>query len=124
MSKSQSRTPLKIKVEGKGETTGEFVRFLAPLTVETFLKMLPIEGRAHSQAGGVSFILGIRRGGEKSTRDVEAGTIAYWPMQDAVCIYYEDTRTYSPVNRIGKVTGDLGVFRGLKSGAKIRIEAA
>ena len=124
MSKSLSRTPLKITVEGVGEATGEFVRFLSPLTVEALLKLLPFEGRAHSIEDGTSFIIGIRRGGEKATRSVKAGAIAYWPMQDAICIFYADTQPYGPVNRVGNVTGNLDVLRDLKSGVKIRIEKA
>lgn len=122
MSESLSRTPLKIIVEGVGEAPGEFVRFLSPLTVEVLLKLLPFEGRAHPIADGMSFIIGIRRGGEKGTRSVKAGTIAYWPMQDSMCIFYADTQPYSPVNRVGHVTGNLDTFRNLKSGVKIRIE--
>ena len=124
MSKSLSRTPLKITVEGVGEATGEFVRFLSPLTVEALLKLLPFEGRAHSIENGTSFIIGIHRGSEKATRSVKAGAIAYWPMQDAICIFYADTQPYGPVNRVGNVTGNLDVFRDLKSGVKIRIEKA
>ena len=122
MRKSQSRTPLKIIVEGVGEAHGELIRFLSPLTVEALLKLLPFEGRAHSIEDGTSFIIGIRRGGEKATRSVKAGTIAYWPMQDAICIFYADTQPYGPVNRVGNVTGNLEIFKDLKSGLKIRIE--
>jgi hypothetical protein len=122
VSESLSRTPLKIIVEGVGEVPGEFVRFLSPLTVEALLNLLPFEGRAHPIADGTSFIIGIGRGGEKGTRSVKAGTIAYWPMQDSMCIFYTDTQPYGPVNRVGHVTGKLDTFRDLKSGVKIRIE--
>ncbi len=124
MVESRSRIPLKMTIEGVGEAHGELVRFSAPLTVETILKNLPMEGRAHPQEGGHSFIIGIRRGTEKAVRSVKAGTIAYWPMGDAMVVYHSDTSTYSPVNTLGRVTENLELFRNLRSGTKIRIERA
>ncbi len=119
---SLSRTPVRIVLEGVGEASGELVRFSAPITVGTLLARLPIEGRAHPQEGGYSFIIGIRRGAEKAVRSVKAGTIAYWPMGDAIVIYHRDAQAYSPVNTVGNVTENLELFRSLRSGTKIRIE--
>ena len=124
MDESPSRVPVKITVEGVGEASGELVRFSAPLTFGALMKKMPLEGRLHPQPGGHSFIVGIRRGTEKAVNQVKAGDIAYWPMQDAVVIYTSDVRPYSPVNTFGKVTGNLEVFTGIRSGAKIRIARA
>jgi len=121
MAESRSRTLIRITIEDVGEASGEFIRFSAPLTVEALLKRLPIEGRAHPHKGGYSFIIGLKRGTEKAVRSVRAGTIAYWPMGDALCIYNVETQTYSPVNNVGRVTEKLELFRDLKSGTKIRI---
>jgi len=121
MAESLSRTPIKITIEDVGEASGELIRFSAPLTVEALLKRLPIEGRAHPHKGGYSFIISLKRGTEKAVRSVRAGTIAYWPMGDALCIYNVETQTYSPVNNVGRVTEKLELFRDLKSGAKMRI---
>ena len=124
MDESPSRIPVRIVLPGVGEAPGEFIRFSAPLTFSVLMSKMPLEGRLHSQPGGYSFIVGIRRGAEKAVKRVKAGDIAYWPMQDAVVIYTSDTRPYSPVNTFGKVTENLGLFSGLRSGAKIRIERA
>ncbi len=122
MSGGISKTPIRIRVAGLGEAEGEFVRFYAPLTVETLLRGLPLEGRAHPTRGGYSFIIGIKRGEEKSVRKVEAGTIAYWPMGDALCIFHSPASTYSPVNRVGRVTKNLDLIKEIASGARISIE--
>jgi len=119
-----SGTPVRITLEGVGEAKGELVRFSAPITVGTLLGKLPIEGRVHPQKGGYSSIIGIRRGTEKAVRSVKAGTIAYWPMQDALIIYHSYVQAYSPVNTVGKVTENLELFGSLRSGTKIRIERA
>lgn len=101
---------------------GEFVRFQAPLTVERLIRRLPVEGRVHPLRGGHSLIVGIKRGEEKSVRKVEAGTIAYWPMGDALCFFHSDVSTYSPVNRVGRVTENLELIEKMTSGSRIRIE--
>ena len=122
MKGSPSKTHVKISVAGIGEAEGELVRFYAPLTVETLLRRLPLQGRAHPCSSGYSFIVGIKRGEEKSIREVDAGTIAYWPMGDALCLYHSDTLTYSPVNRVGRITENLELIGRITSGASIRIE--
>jgi hypothetical protein len=126
MSRTLSRTPIKIKVSGSGldHAEGELIKVLAPLTVETILRRLPLEGRAHPCRGGRSIIIGLKRGEEKSVRHVKAGTIAYWPMSDALCLFNSDTSTYSPVNRVGKITRNLELIGKITSGARLRIEAA
>jgi len=48
--------------------------------------------------------------------------LAYWPMGNAVCIFYGETQPYSPVNVIGLLTKNLDLFRKVKSGMRIKIE--
>jgi hypothetical protein len=52
---------------------------------------------------------------------VKAGTIANWPMQDALIIYCIYVQAYSPVNTVEKLTEYLKLFGSQRSGAKIRI---
>jgi hypothetical protein len=66
----------------------------------------------------------LKRGVEKPVTQVEAGTIAFWPRAMSLCIYPEATKTLGPVNRIGKVMGNLEIFRSLKSGSRIIIVSA
>jgi hypothetical protein len=124
MGESQARVPIRIKVAEVGEATGELNRLTAPLTVGDILKVLPINGRTVPAQGCVSIILGLKRGTEKPVTQVEAGTIAFWPRAMSLCIYPEATKTYGPVNKIGKVTENLEIFRNLKSGSRIIIRVA
>ncbi|MEM3673264.1 MAG: cyclophilin-like fold protein [Candidatus Bathyarchaeia archaeon] len=117
-----SRVKIKFVIEGLGEAEGELVRFLAPRTVDMVVRKLPIEGRAALWKKEVYFETPIKMGEEKAKSTVEKGTIAFWPMGNALCIFYGESQPYSPVNVLGKVTNNLELFRQVKSGTKIRVE--
>jgi hypothetical protein len=120
--KTVSRHMIRVVVEGKGEAEAEFIRFLAPRTIDSVLRLLPIEGRISVFGGYVYFQIPMKIGNEKSKKIVETGTIAYWPLGNAVCVFSEETRPYSPVNLMGRITKNLDLFKNIKRGTKIRIE--
>ncbi len=117
-----SRIKVRFVIEGLGEAEGEFVRFLAPRTIDMIVRKLPIEGRAALWKEEVYFETPIKMGEEKAKGNVEKGTIAFWPMGSAICIFYGESQPYSPVNVLGKITKNLELFQQLKSGTKIRVE--
>jgi hypothetical protein len=117
-----SRVKIKFIIEGLGEAEGELVRFLAPRTVDMVVRKLPIEGRAALWKEEVYFETPIKMGEEKAKGTVEKGTIAFWPMGNAICIFYGESQPYSPVNILGKITKNLELFGQVKSGTKIRVE--
>jgi hypothetical protein len=119
---SVSRIPIKFIIEKVGEAEGEFVRHLAPRTIDAITKKLPLEGRAALWKEEVYFEIAVKAGEEKAKPTVEKGTIAYWPMSSAICIFYGESQPYSPVNIIGTVTKNLELWKQVKSGTKIRIE--
>jgi hypothetical protein len=118
-----SRIKVKFIVEGLGEAEGELVRFLAPRTVDLIVRKLPIEGRAAMWKEEVYFETPIKMGEEKAKGTVETGTIAFWPMGSAICIFYGTSQPYSPVSIVGKITSNLELFKRVKSGTKIRVES-
>ena len=117
-----SHIKIKLIVEGLGEAEGELVRFLAPRTVDMIVRKLPVEGRAALWKEEVYFETPIKMGEEKAKGTVENGTIAFWPMGSAICIFWGVTQPYSPVNILGKITKNLELFKQVKSGTKIRVE--
>ncbi len=119
MGASISRIPVKFIIEGKGEAEGELIRFLAPRTVEAILRRLPIDGRVALLDGGVYFEVPIKMGQEKAKPVVDAGTVAYWPMSSALCVFYDRAKPHTPVNIVGRITKNLELFRNVKSGTKI-----
>ncbi len=124
MSKNEiSRIAIRIVIEGLGEAEGELIRHLAPRTVDAIVNKLPFEGRAALWKEEVYFEIPVKMGEEKARATVETGTLAYWPMGSALCIFYGSSQPYSPVNVIGRITKNLEIFRRVKSGMKIRVEA-
>jgi len=117
-----SHIKIKFVIEGLGAAEGELVRFLAPRTIDYIVRKLPVEGRAALWKEEVYFEIPIKMGEEKAKPTVETGTIAFWPMGSALCIFYGKSQPYSPVNILGKITNNLEIFKQAKSGATIRVE--
>ena len=117
-----SRVKVKFVIEGLGEAEGELVRFLAPRTIDTIVRKLPVEGRAALWKEEVYFEIPIKMGEEKAKPTVEAGTIAFWPMGSALCVFFGKSQPYSPVSILGKITSNLDFFKQVKSGTTIKVE--
>ncbi|KON33235.1 MAG: hypothetical protein AC479_05310 [miscellaneous Crenarchaeota group-6 archaeon AD8-1] len=101
---------------------GEFVRFLAPRSIDAIIRKLPVEGRAALYKEEVYFEIPVRLGKEKAKSTLEEGTIAFWPMGSALCIFFGKSQPYSPVNILGKITKNLKIFKKVKSGDTIKVE--
>ena len=117
-----SHIKVKFTIEGLGEAEGELVRFLAPRTIDYIVRKLPVEGRAALWKEEVYFEIPIKMGEEKAKPTVETGTIAFWPMGGALCVFYGKSQPYSPVSILGKITNNLEIFKQIKSGTTIKVE--
>ena len=109
-----SRIKVKFVIEGLGEAEGELVRFLAPRTIDAMVRKFPIEGRAALWKEEVYFEIPIKMGEEKAKPTVETGTVAFWPMGGALCVFYGKSQPYSPVSILGKITDNLDIFKQVK----------
>jgi hypothetical protein len=117
-----SRIKIKFLIEGLGEAEGELVRFLAPRTIDTIVRKLPMEGRAALYKEEVYFEIPLKMGEEKAKTTIEVGTIAFWPMGSALCVFYGKSQPYSPVSILGKITSNLDLFKQVKSGLTIKVQ--
>jgi hypothetical protein len=117
-----SRVKIRFVIEELGEAEGELVRFLAPRTIDTIVRKLPVEGRAALWKEEVYFEIPVKIGEEKAKPTVETGTIAFWPMGSALCVFFGQSQPYSQVNILGTVTKNLELFEQVKSGATIKVE--
>ena len=91
---------------------------------------LPIEARANMWGDEIYFEIPVSAVEEPDARaDVAVGELGYWPVGSAFCIFFGPTpvssgvepRAYSPVNILGRVLGDAKKFRGVRSGAAVRL---
>jgi len=91
---------------------------------------LPIESRANRWGDEIYFEIPVSAVEEPDARaDVAVGELGYWPVGSAFCIFFGPTpvssgvepRAYSPVNILGRVLGDATQFRGVRSGAAVRL---
>jgi hypothetical protein len=102
---------------GENFAIGELYRIKAPLTYAAILDILP-----HTDKGSVykNAQIAIRIPGtiglEKSTKEIDKGDIAYWPLGKSICVYYDKIEPYSPVNVVGKILDGLDYFKDVKTG--------
>ncbi|NVM01015.1 MAG: hypothetical protein HWN67_01650 [Candidatus Helarchaeota archaeon] len=115
-----------IKIPGESKTVkGNFQRIKNPLTIEAIWDNLPIQDRASIYKEKEIYIqgIGVKKGREKPTLDVEEGDIAYWPLGDGICIFLEKIEPYSEVNVIGRITENLDLLKSkVKAGTTIIID--
>jgi hypothetical protein len=102
-------------------------------TAKKIWEALPIEARANTWGDEIYFAIPVKAPLEKNAQElVEVGDLGYWPSGNAFCIFFGPTptsrgnevRPASAVNVIGRVSGDARVFQKVRSGSKIRLEAA
>ena len=119
-----SRPKVVFAIEGHGEANAEFFRFASPRTADALLKRLPVQGRAAIYGEEVYFKVPVKAPSEKPRSTIEVGCIGYWPMGDAICVFFGPTKPYSPVNLLGRITTGLELFRKVKEGTLIEVRKA
>ena len=99
-------------------------------TANKILEALPLESSANVWGDEIYFDIPLNLAPEPDARaEVEVGDLAYWPAGPAFCIFFGPTpvstggqpRAYSPVNVFGKVLGDATQFKGVPSGAAVKV---
>ncbi len=116
--------------------TAESVEALAELkntkTAMALVRALPFESTAHRWGEEIYFDIPLELELENGKEVLDIGDIAYWPPGRSMCIFFGPTpsskgseiRAYSAVSVFGKVIGDARIFRAVKEGERIRVEAA
>jgi len=99
---------------------------------ESLWEALPIKGKANRWGDEIYFKIKARYVPSEMKEVVEEGDIAFWPPGNAFCIFFGPTpvstekeiRPASEVAILGKVKGDLEVFKAVKDGDEVIIEKA
>ncbi len=117
MAGSVSRTRLMLELKGKGVCECELARHLAPLTVGTLLRSLPVEGRAHYfEDKFVYFETGLTIGTEKQRSDFKRGDMAFMISNGSVCIFVKDESASTNMNPIGRMITNLELIESSAPG--------
>ena len=99
-------------------------------TAKAIWQALPISSRINLWGDEIYFSIPVNVELEDGKEVVECGDLGYWPQGRAFCIFFGKTpaslmgeiRPASAVNVFGRVLGDAGVFKLVKSGAKVTVE--
>lgn len=104
----------------------------SPATAKAIMEALPLEARAYTWGDEIYFTIPVDADPENPQEVVEMGDLGYWPPGGAFCIFFgrtpasrgDEIRPASPVNVFGRVDSDPRVFKKVRGGDRVRIEAA
>ena len=114
---SVSKQDLVLTLKGKTSLNLELKRHLAPKTVGTIMRSIPIEGNAHVIGASIAFVdTSIRAGGEKLRIQFKKGDVGFLASNSSICFFIEDTSSTKSMTLIGKVTSNIESLRDVKPG--------
>ena len=103
-------------------------------TASAIFAALPIQAEACTWGLEVYFRIPVRCGAAEDAREeMKVGEIGYWPPGSAMCIFFGRTpasgrdgepKAASPVNPIGRVTGDASALRSVREDDPIVVARA
>jgi len=91
---------------------------------------LSIEAKAETWGDEIYFGIPVRAEADRAKEVVALGELGYWPPGHAFCIFFgptpasrgDEIRPASPVNVVGRVSGDATVFKNVRAGTRVTIE--
>jgi len=100
-------------------------------TARKIASALPLRAQANKWGDEVYFSIPVQCPSENPQETVALGDLGYWPPGNAFCIFFgrtpdsrgDEIRPASAVNVFGKVVGDPKVFRSVRHGETVIIEA-
>ena len=122
---------IRITTESTGPVEAE-VTDENPVTAKAILDALPLRGRANTWGEEIYFTIPVEGEVETPKVVVELGDLAFWPPGNAFCIFFgrtpaskgDEIRPASEVNVFGRIIGDSKVFKRVRDGEEVIIEAA
>ena len=101
-------------------------------TADAIFAALPITAKASTWGDEIYFSIPVSLSEANARATVDIGDLGYWSPGSAFCIFFgptpmsqspDEIRPASPVNVFGKVIGDPKIFKHLRSGEQVTIEA-
>jgi hypothetical protein len=100
-------------------------------TATRIWEALPIEGQTSRWGDEIYFGIPVVMDLDDTAHEVvERGDVGYWPQGRALCIFFgptpvshgDEIRPASAVNLVGKMEGDLRIFKEVQEGMIVRLE--
>lgn len=114
---SVSKFNLVLSLKGKAKIDLELKRHLAPKTVGSILRSLPLEGNAHMMGTSFAFMdTDLTAGGEKLKTQFKKGDVAFMASNGSICFFLEDTASTKPMTPIGRINSNLSELSAIKPG--------
>jgi len=114
---SVSKVECKVSVRGKGEISIELYKHLAPVTVSSILRALPLNARVTVYPKAMVCILtGLKTGVEKQRLEYTRGEIAFLAATGSLCFFMSAAKSQSPLNPVGKIASNQELLEKLSAG--------
>ena len=114
---SVSKIELVLSVKGKAEARLELKRHLAPKTIGSILRGIPLEGNAHMMGSTMAFMdTSLNTGGEKLKTKFSKGDVAFLASNGSIWFFLSDTPSTKPMTLVGKITSNIEVLGMIKPG--------
>ncbi|MGR3178394.1 MAG: cyclophilin-like fold protein [Candidatus Anammoxibacter sp.] len=100
-------------------------------TSEAIWDALPIENTVNTWGEEIYFEIPVKSVLDDTAKEVvEKGDLGYWPTGKAFCIFFgptpasqgDEIRPASAVNIVGRVEGDVEMFKSVRDGTNIKLE--
>src|SRR5580658_3013233 len=119
---SVSKVECKVSVRGKGELMIDLYKHLAPITVNSILRALPMSARVTVYPKAMVCILtGLKTGVEKQRLEYSKGEIAFLAANGSLCFFTSAVKSQSPLNPVGKISSNPEILEKVSPGDSMEI---
>jgi hypothetical protein len=114
---SVSRIEAILKIKGKSDLKFELKRHLAPKTVGSLARSIPLDGNAHMMGNSFAYMeTQLNTGGEKLRTQFKKGDVAFMAANGSICFFLNDFESTKSMTLIGKITSNIDALNDLKPG--------
>jgi uncharacterized protein len=118
---SVSKIEVSAEVGGRGTAKVSVYRHMAPVTVNSILRVLPFDSRVSIQPAMVSLFTQLKVGVEKPRTQFARGDVAFLPSGGLLCVFLGSAKSDRPLNPIGKVEEGIEVFDATRPGDVVKL---
>lgn len=120
--RSVSRLTATIEIQDNGEVECEFIRHLAPFTINQIFNALPISGLVHLYNNKFAYIqTNLNVGNEKQRTSFKPGHIGFLTSTSSICFFLQDCSIVA-MNMLGNIKSDTDLLSKLKLGTTLTLK--